>query len=179
MSEKIQTLLGFDFGTHKIGVAIGQTLTRSATPLCILKAIDGEPNWREVENLLDEWSPSLFIVGLPLHDDHSDNEMSLKARAFAKILSEKFRKPHSFVNETLSTFAVKHDKKEQKLQAAPSRKKQQKFKKSDKALDDYSAALILQSWMQIQAKHVQTPPPNVQADNVQIENVQTNDSSPE
>ena len=53
------------------------------------------------------------------------------------------------------------------------------LKKSDKALDDYSAALILQSWMQIQAKHVQTPPPNVQADNVQIENVQTNDSSPE
>lgn len=172
MSEKIQTLLGFDFGTHKIGVAIGQTLTRSATPLCILKAIDGEPNWREIENLLEQWSPSLLVVGLPLNNDHSDNEMSIKARAFAKILSAKSRKPYSFVNETLSTFAVKHDKKEQKLQAAPSRKKQQKFKKSDKALDDYSAALILQSWMQLQEPHIQIQEPHAQIHGISINDLQ-------
>ncbi len=146
MNEKIQTLLSFDFGTHKIGVAVGQTLTKTARPLCILKAEQGEPNWKEVQTLIEEWTPSFFIVGLPLNQDDSESEMSGYARIFADKLTTLFSKQHFFMDEKLSSFAVKQYRKEFKIDQQPNRKKQQKYKKSDRAFDDESAALILQSW---------------------------------
>ena len=61
-----RTLLGFDFGTRSIGVAIGQEITGSAQPLRALKANDGVPNWEEIDKLLQEWQPDRVVVGLPL-----------------------------------------------------------------------------------------------------------------
>ncbi|MFB1009927.1 MAG: Holliday junction resolvase RuvX, partial [Thiopseudomonas sp.] len=62
MSEQAHgLLLGFDFGTKQIGVAVGQTLTREARPLCNLKARDGIPQWEQVEALLKEWQPSALV----------------------------------------------------------------------------------------------------------------------
>ncbi len=62
MAEPVKTVIGFDFGTHWIGVAVGQTLTRQASPLGALKNND----WNGIEKLLREWQPELLIVGLPL-----------------------------------------------------------------------------------------------------------------
>ena len=62
-------LLGFDFGTAKIGIATGQTVTNTATPLNIISASDGVPNWITLAAILSEWQPDLIIVGLPLNMD--------------------------------------------------------------------------------------------------------------
>ena len=78
-----KTVLGFDVGTKSIGVAVGQQITSSATPLLSLKAVDGIPNWDEIAKLIQEWQPDLVVVGLPLNMDGTEQEMTHRARKFA------------------------------------------------------------------------------------------------
>ena len=85
-----KTVLGFDFGTKSIGVAVGQQITSSATPLLSLKAVDGIPNWDEIAKLIQEWQPDLVVVGLPLNMDGTEQEMTHRARKFANRLNAKF-----------------------------------------------------------------------------------------
>ena len=100
-------VMGFDFGTKKIGVAIGQGLTGSATPIAIVSARDGIPKWAEIEALLDTWAPKLLVVGLPLHMDDSPSPLSVRAEKFARRLTGRFNIPHQTVDERLSSFAAK------------------------------------------------------------------------
>ena len=100
-------VMGFDFGTKKIGVAIGQSLTGSATPIAIVSARDGIPKWAEIEALLDTWAPKLLVVGLPLHMDDSPSPLSVRAEKFARRLTGRFNIPHQTVDERLSSFAAK------------------------------------------------------------------------
>ena len=85
-----RSIMGFDYGTKSIGVAIGQELTGTAQPLRSLKANDGIPNWDEIEKLLKEWQPDLLIVGLPLNMDGTDQEITLRARKFGNRLHGRF-----------------------------------------------------------------------------------------
>lgn len=96
-------VLGFDYGLSRIGVATGQTLTRTATPLSAIKAKDGIPDWDQVAGLVSEWKPDLLIVGLPLHADGSDSDMSVRATKFGNRLHGRFGLPVQFVNEFEST----------------------------------------------------------------------------
>ncbi|BDM65272.1 putative pre-16S rRNA nuclease [Shewanella sp. NFH-SH190041] len=85
-----QTVLGFDYGTKSIGVAIGQQLTGSANPLTSLKAVDGIPKWEQIEALIKEWQPDFIVVGLPLNMDGTEQEMTLRARKFANRINGRF-----------------------------------------------------------------------------------------
>ena len=82
--------MGFDFGTQKIGIAIGQTVTQTASPLPDLPAKDGQPKWDAVASLIKEWQPDAFVVGIPLNEDGSDNALSKRARKFANRLHGRF-----------------------------------------------------------------------------------------
>ncbi|MGB0957148.1 MAG: Holliday junction resolvase RuvX, partial [Litorivicinus sp.] len=82
--------LGFDYGLTRIGVATGQTLTRTASPLCVLKASNGTPQWEQIEALIREWQPVALVVGLPINMDGSDNPITARARKFAKRLHGRF-----------------------------------------------------------------------------------------
>ena len=73
-----KTVLGFDFGTKSIGVAIGQEITASATPLLSIKAVDGIPNWDELLKIIKQHQPNLFLVGLPLNMDDTESELSTR-----------------------------------------------------------------------------------------------------
>lgn len=68
-TEAPKLLLGFDYGTKQIGVAVGQMITRQARELCNLKAQDGIPRWEQIEALIKEWQPDALVVGLPLNMD--------------------------------------------------------------------------------------------------------------
>jgi putative Holliday junction resolvase len=81
------TVLAFDFGLKHIGVATGQTITRTATPLTTIRASQGRPEWKDVVALVNEWRPVLLVVGLPLNMDDTESEMSEKARRFAGKLA--------------------------------------------------------------------------------------------
>ncbi|MCP3690393.1 MAG: Holliday junction resolvase RuvX, partial [Gammaproteobacteria bacterium] len=73
---KVETVLGFDFGTHWIGVAIGQTLTAQARPLNAIKAKHTKPDWHIIESLLQDWQPQKLIVGLPTQLNGENDEMT-------------------------------------------------------------------------------------------------------
>ena len=121
-------IMGFDYGTHRIGVAIGQRITQTASPLAILKARQGQPNWSEIEALIKEWQPEAFVVGLPLHMDDEPSDLSVQAEKFARRLTGRFNLPHTMVDERLSSVEAKN------LSAGD-------------AIDDIAAVLILETYL--------------------------------
>ena len=136
MSE-LRTFLGFDFGMKNIGVAVGQELTKTANPLTVIKAREGIPNWDQIKTLLDQWSPQLLVVGLPINMDGSEQEMTAAARRFGNRLNGRFHIPVDWQDERLTTFEA--------LDQLGIRSKMQSNKRGD--VDLISAQLILQSWL--------------------------------
>jgi putative Holliday junction resolvase len=106
-SEGQRLVLAFDFGAKRIGVAVGNELLQSARELTPLTARDGIPDWHVVTRLLAEWQPDLLVVGLPLHMDGSESEMSVRARKFGNRLHGRYRKPCYMVDERGSTREAK------------------------------------------------------------------------
>lgn len=102
-----RVILAFDFGLKHIGVAVGQTVTRSASPLTTLAARNGKPNWSQVADLVRQWRPNQLIVGLPLNMDDSESDMSERARKFAGKLHETTNIEVSLVDERLTSFAAR------------------------------------------------------------------------
>lgn len=131
------TLLCFDYGTATIGVAVGQTITATASPLPGLRARDGQPDWHSVEALLKEWQPALVVVGLPLNMDDSESELSQRARKFGRRLHGRFGVKVAMADERLSSFAAKGDI----LERTGSRD----FKAH--GVDSLAAVHILESWL--------------------------------
>lgn len=100
-------ILGFDFGTFSIGVAVGQRITGTASPLAALRAKDGQPNWDEVSKLINTWQPKELVVGLPLNMDGSEQPLTDMARKFANRLHGRFGLPVHLQDERLTTVAAK------------------------------------------------------------------------
>src|SRR5690606_35895115 len=100
-------VIGFDFGTHSIGVAVGQSLTGTATPLNALKAKDGQPNWELVATLFTQWQPDIIVVGLPLNMDGTEQPLTELARKFANRLHGRFGVQVVLQDERLTTVAAK------------------------------------------------------------------------
>ena len=103
MSAKTLTLVAFDYGEKRIGVAVGQTLTATATPLTTLAARYGKPDWDKVQAIVEQWHPDALVVGLPLNMDGSEQKATREARRFARRLRERHSLPIHFADECLST----------------------------------------------------------------------------
>jgi len=129
-------LLAFDFGTTRIGVAVGQPVTATASPLAWIKAKDGTPDWAALERLVAEWQPHALVVGLPLNMDGSLCDMSHRARKFANRLHARFGLPSYLVDERLTS----HEAKGIHL----GRGGGSNFKQE--SVDGLAAQLILESW---------------------------------
>ncbi len=133
-------ILAFDYGLKSIGVAVGQQLTGTASTLKALKAVDGTPDWNQIEALLKEWQPTLVVVGLPLNMDGSEQPFTARV--------------HKFINRLHGRFGVKVVAQDERLTTVESRAElfsQGGFKKLSKdAVDCYSAKLILESWFEQQ-----------------------------
>ncbi|MEN8169959.1 MAG: Holliday junction resolvase RuvX [Pseudomonadota bacterium] len=135
MSDKLRTLLGFDFGTKRIGVAVGQELTHTATALVTLNSHDGGPDWASITRLINEWQPDAMVVGLPLNLDGSESESSRLARRFGNRLAGRYNLPVFTADERLSS-----------NEAETMLAEQGHFEKAD--IDKLAAQLILQSWLE-------------------------------
>ncbi|WP_313304038.1 Holliday junction resolvase RuvX, partial [Stutzerimonas balearica] len=96
-------LLGFDYGTKQIGVAVGQVVTGQARELCVLKAQNGVPDWQQIEALLREWQPDALVVGVPFHPDGAAHENTARALKFARQLRGRFGLQVFEVDERYST----------------------------------------------------------------------------
>jgi len=131
----VGTLLGFDFGTRRIGVAVGQTVTGTARPLSTLHSQNGGVDWAAVTELIREWQPEALVVGLPVHMDGTEHELTARARRFGNRLAGRYNLRVFFVDERLSS-----DEAERLLAT--------EGHKGDKgAVDRVAAQLILQSWL--------------------------------
>jgi putative Holliday junction resolvase len=97
------TLLGLDFGLKHIGVAVGQTITRSATPMTTVNAADGRPDWTALDALIHEWQPERLIVGLPLNMDGTRSDMAKRAQRFANRMNARYRLPVEMRDERLTS----------------------------------------------------------------------------
>src|SRR5690625_7306310 len=92
-ADRPYSALSFDYGTRTIGVAVGQSVTGSATPLAPLTARDGVPRWESVAALLDEWQPRLLVVGQPLNMGGTEAGPSPRAARLAPRLEGRLRRP--------------------------------------------------------------------------------------
>jgi len=98
-----RTLLAFDFGTKKIGVAVGQELTRGTTALPVLRSRDERPDWEAITQLIEQWHPDALVVGIPLNMDGSENEMTTKAKRFSNRLAGRYKLPVYPADERLTS----------------------------------------------------------------------------
>lgn len=133
-------ILAFDFGLKNIGVAVGQSITGTAAPLQALKARDGIPNWEIIANLVKEWQPDAMVVGLPLNMDGTEQEVTLRAKKFARRLEGRYGVKVNTHDERLTTVDAKAE-----LFARGGYQALTKDK-----IDSISAVLILESWFEAQ-----------------------------
>ena len=134
---KVSTLLCFDFGLSNIGVAVGNTLTKEARPLAVLGAQYGKPDWDKVSALVNEWLPSVVIVGNPINEGGESADLSAKAARFARQLEGRFQLRVELHDERFTS-------KEAKLRA------KETGHRGDYAavpIDDLAAAIILESYL--------------------------------
>ncbi len=133
-------VLAFDFGYRRIGVACGDTVSRSAAPAAVVPAGAAGPRWEVIEALLREWQPALAVVGLPYNVDGSDSAMTSAAREFAAELGRRFMRPVELVDERYSSKEA-----EGRLKAArESGLRRRRVAKAD--VDAAAACIILERW---------------------------------
>jgi len=132
------TYLGFDFGNKKIGVAVGQLTTGSASPLCTIRAIRQQPDWHKLARLIADWQPSGLVVGISRQADGSANPITPRMLKFCRQLQGRYRLPVHQIDEALTTFEAKQMLfDEVGVNAA----------KLWEVQDQLAAQLILQSWI--------------------------------
>lgn len=134
-----QTLLAFDYGTRRIGTAVGQSLTATASPLPAVTARDGTPDWDAIAKLLAEWQPSAIVVGVPYNMDDSRQEMTDRAERFARQLKGRFGLPIHTVDERLSSHEA-----EDRLRAARQEGRRGRIGKAE--IDSAAACVMLETW---------------------------------
>ena len=122
----VDTIFAFDFGVKRIGVAMGNTMIRQAQPVKVISAIDNATRFADIAALLDEWKPARLVVGLPMHPDGAEHEMTARARKFANQLNGRFNLPVELVDERYSSAVISA--------------------KRGEVNDDRAAAIILQQY---------------------------------
>jgi putative Holliday junction resolvase len=130
----LATLLGFDFGPRNIGVAVGQTVTASATALETVRAQGQRPNWQRLEAIIREWQPDAAVLGLPFNMDGSEEEWTPLVQRFGRQLQGRFGLEVHLVDERLSSL-------EARRQLAVARGT------ADPRVDAQAAKLILETWL--------------------------------
>jgi len=101
-----KTILAFDFGEKRIGVAVGNTITKTAEALKIIQEKNQDEKFKAIEVLIQEWQPELLVVGLPTHPDGAEHEMTLKAKRFGNQLHGRFEKEVVWVDERYTSVSV-------------------------------------------------------------------------
>lgn len=124
-----ETLICFDFGEKNIGVAVGQTITATATPLETVHVRNSKPDWNRITKLIGQWRPTALVVGLPLNMDGTRQPMTDLADEFARQLEIRYHLPVHRADERLSTIEAKHRLRD------------------IENLDPVAAQIILESWL--------------------------------
>jgi len=139
MKRASQIVMAFDFGTKNIGIAIGQEITGSSQTFYTVKANQGEPEWTQLDKVVFDWNPKLFIVGDPLNFDGSESDMKEKSDKFSHQIQKKYKIPVKLVDERLTTKEARERIKEGVDMSL----------RSSNDIHQVSAQIILESWFRI------------------------------
>ena len=136
MNSEAGVIVAFDFGLKHIGMAVGQEITNTAQTFYSLKAESGEPNWDELDIIVRDWQPKLFVVGNPINMDGSDSDIKEKSDKFSNLIRQRYNIPVELMDERLST------------REARERMKSDSGHFVDASADTHqiSAQIILESW---------------------------------
>ena len=135
------TILAFDFGLKRTGVAVGNTLTGSATPECTLQSKDEKPDWDGITRLIEAWKPEKVVVGMPTELDGGENTLTKRVERFCNQINGRYNLPVEQENEQFSSVEAAERLKELRQSG-----RKQKIKKEE--LDKIAASIILERWMQ-------------------------------
>jgi len=139
--NKFTTVMGFDYGARRIGIAVGNAISNSARALDVLLNGERGPDWQRLDALLHEWKPDALLVGLPLMLDDSEQRNSRAARAFADELEQRYRLPVQLVDE-------RHSSQEATRRFAARRASGAARRKHAAALDAVAAEIIVERWLE-------------------------------
>ena len=134
-------VLAFDLGRRRIGVACGDTVSRSASPLGAVAAGPGGPRWEAIGSLLRKWQPALLVVGLPYNADGSENAAAGEARDFARELTRRYTLPVELVDERYSSLEAGARLKGARATGL----RRRRVAKAD--VDAAAACIILERWL--------------------------------
>jgi putative Holliday junction resolvase len=129
----MSTVMSFDFGLKRIGVAVGNLLIKQAQPLTIIDAATNAAKFVAIGTLIDEWQPSSIVVGLPLHPDGAEHEMTLRCRRFANQITGRFGVATVLIDERYTSAVLSASRGEY--------------------VDSQAAALILQQFFDTHESH--------------------------
>lgn len=141
------TLLGFDYGIKSIGVAVGHVTTRLAQPLTAIHVFNNEPDWPQLNRLINEWQPTALVVGLPLNMDDSVNAMTDAAKRFGDRLAGRYNLPVHMVDERLTSVAAKNALLEAGVALRPRVWSKKSKRNSKSRVDQLAAQTILQAYL--------------------------------
>jgi len=134
-------VIAFDFGLKRTGVAVGNTLTGSASPECTLQSQNEKPDWLNISRLFDEWKPDQLVVGLPIELDGSKNPLEKPINRFCNQLNGRYNLPVDQENEQFTSI-------EAAARLKQLRQSGRKKKVSKEDVDKIAASIILENWMQ-------------------------------
>jgi putative Holliday junction resolvase len=136
---RAETILGFDFGERRIGVAVGNTLTGGASPVTIIQATESQLRFAQLGRLIAKWCPDRLVVGRPTHSDGKPLPVTARCERFARQLQGRFGKPVHLVDENYSTTSARalDDEARTGYRGRASREDE----------DAAAAAIVLQQWL--------------------------------
>ena len=139
-AAKGEVVLAFDFGVRRIGVAVGQTATRTASAAGVILA-QRNPDWDSLARKVRDWVPDRLLVGIPYNMDGTETLLTARCRAFAEQLGQRFGLPVELVDERLTSAAASCELRD-------ARRSGQKIRRvSREDVDAHAARLILETWM--------------------------------
>ncbi len=136
---RTETLLAFDFGAKRIGVAVGNSLLRQAQPLRVLEAANQERRFSQIAELISEWQPDRLVVGIPTDADGQSHEMTRRCERFANQLHGRFGLPIERVDERYSSLEAEDERR---------RLRARRELRSHSGVDQLAAQIILQRYFE-------------------------------
>ncbi|MBA2492184.1 MAG: Holliday junction resolvase RuvX [Gammaproteobacteria bacterium] len=144
-------VLGFDYGLRRIGVAVGQMITGTATPLETLEQHAGKIDWDGIEAQVNAWNPDAFVVGLPGGPPDAARELKTAIGDFRRALAARFERPTHTIDEAYTSIEAYHHIKTNRQNARAHRRANpgsvhpERMNKG--AIDKVAAAILLEAWM--------------------------------
>ena len=136
-NQREGNIIGFDFGQKRIGVAIGNNISKSAQALITIESTSSNQKFEVIQKIMDEWQPVSIVVGVPFNVDGSEHKVTNLCKKFAKQLEQKYALPIHLIDERYTSIEASYEIQDKKID----------LKKRKLLIDQIAAKIILQSYL--------------------------------